>query len=128
MKPKAVCKILLDVLMTLALLFLMGYPFWGDAAHEWAGAGMFLVSVYKGDTTPLGVPTGTLAAFSGSAGVTPSRSEASRSATARRAALSAERPALALRPCQPTRGRAQRSFGVFGRQAAPMARKTTQPA
>ena len=69
MKPKAVCKILLDALMTLALLFLMGYPFWGDAAHEWAGAGMFLVSVYKGDTTPLGVPTGTLAAFSGSAGV-----------------------------------------------------------
>lgn len=45
MKPKAICKILLDVLMTLALLFLMGYPFWGDAAHEWAGAGMFLLSI-----------------------------------------------------------------------------------
>ena len=43
MKPKAVCKIIIDVLMTLALLFLMGYQFWGDAAHEWAGTGMFLL-------------------------------------------------------------------------------------
>ena len=39
-KPKAICKILIDILMTLALLFLMGYQFWGDVAHEWAGAGM----------------------------------------------------------------------------------------
>ena len=45
MKPKAVCKILIDVLMTLALLFLMGYQFWGDVAHEWAGAGMFLLFI-----------------------------------------------------------------------------------
>ena len=45
MKPKALVKILLDVLMTLALLFLMGYPFWGDVAHEWAGAGMFLLFI-----------------------------------------------------------------------------------
>ena len=43
MKPKAICKILIDVLMTLVLLFLMGYQFWQDAAHEWAGAGMFLL-------------------------------------------------------------------------------------
>ncbi len=33
-KPKAICKILIDVLMTLALLFLMGYQFWGEVAHE----------------------------------------------------------------------------------------------
>lgn len=26
-----------DLLMTAALLFLMGYQFWGDVAHEWAG-------------------------------------------------------------------------------------------
>ena len=39
-KPKAICKICIDILMTLALLFLMGYQFWGDVAHEWAGAGM----------------------------------------------------------------------------------------
>ena len=45
MKPKAICKILIDVLMTLALLFLMGYQFWGDVAHEWAGAGMFLLFI-----------------------------------------------------------------------------------
>ena len=40
MKPKARFKIAVDALMTLALLFLMGYQFWGDAAHEWAGAGI----------------------------------------------------------------------------------------
>lgn len=31
--------------MTLALLFLMGYQFWGNAAHEWAGAGMFILFI-----------------------------------------------------------------------------------
>ena len=65
MKPKAIIKIVIDVLMTLGLLFLMGYQFWGDAAHEWAGAGMFLLfilhhilngnwykSLFKGRYTP----------------------------------------------------------------------------
>ena len=32
-----------DVAMTAVLLFLMGYQFWGDAAHEWAGAGIFVL-------------------------------------------------------------------------------------
>ena len=45
MKPKAVFKIGIDVLMTLGLLFLMGYQFWGDVAHEWAGAVMFLLFI-----------------------------------------------------------------------------------
>lgn len=45
MKPKAVIKLAVDVFMTLALLFLMGYPFWGEAPHEWVGAGMFLLFV-----------------------------------------------------------------------------------
>ena len=45
MKPKAVFKIVVDILMTLGLLFLMGYQFWGDVAHEWVGAGMFLVFI-----------------------------------------------------------------------------------
>lgn len=40
-KPKL--KWTLDVLMTIALLFLMGYQFWGEAAHEWIGAGMFVL-------------------------------------------------------------------------------------
>ena len=45
MRPKAVVKIAVDILMTLALLFLMGYQFWGDMAHEWVGAGMFLLFI-----------------------------------------------------------------------------------
>ena len=45
MKPKAAMKIAVDILMTLALLFLMGYQFWQDAAHEWAGTGMFLLFI-----------------------------------------------------------------------------------
>ena len=32
-----------DVAMSVALLFLMGYQFWGDEAHEWAGAGIFVL-------------------------------------------------------------------------------------
>ena len=42
-KPKAAVKLAVDVLMTLGLLFLMGYQFWGDFAHEWAGTGMFVL-------------------------------------------------------------------------------------
>ena len=38
---KGKIKIAVDVLMTAALLFLMGYQFWGETAHEWVGAGMF---------------------------------------------------------------------------------------
>lgn len=34
-----------DVLMTIALLFLMGYQFWSEKAHEWAGAGLFALFV-----------------------------------------------------------------------------------
>lgn len=45
MKSKAILKILVDILMTLALLFLMGYQFWGEAPHEWIGAGMFILFV-----------------------------------------------------------------------------------
>lgn len=65
MKPKAALKIVVDILMTLGLLFLMGYQFWGDVAHEWVGAGMFLLfilhhilngnwykSLFKGRYTP----------------------------------------------------------------------------
>ncbi len=38
-------KWILDILMTLALLFLMGYHFWGETAHEWVGAGMFALFI-----------------------------------------------------------------------------------
>lgn len=38
-------KWMVDILMTLALFFLMGYHFWGETAHEWAGAGMFILFI-----------------------------------------------------------------------------------
>ena len=43
MKPKQTVKICVDAAMTLALLLLMGYHLWGDTAHEWVGAGIFLL-------------------------------------------------------------------------------------
>ena len=45
MKPKTIIKLAVDVLMTLALLFLIGYHFWGEILHEWVGAGMFLLFI-----------------------------------------------------------------------------------
>ena len=45
MKPKAIFKIALDAAMTLGLLFQMGYQIWGDTAHEWVGAGMFVLFI-----------------------------------------------------------------------------------
>ena len=68
MKEKQKLKWILDVLMTIALLVLMGYQFWGEAAHEWIGAGMFVFfaghqicnlkwykSLFRGRYTPLRV-------------------------------------------------------------------------
>ncbi len=43
MKAKAKIKWTLDILMTIALFFLMGYQFWGETAHEWIGTGMFVL-------------------------------------------------------------------------------------
>lgn len=45
MRSKQQLKVLMDVLMTIGLLILMGYHFWGDTAHEWVGAGMFLLFI-----------------------------------------------------------------------------------
>ena len=45
MKSKAVLKLVIDVFMTVALLFLMGYQFWGEAPHEWVGLGMFILFI-----------------------------------------------------------------------------------
>lgn len=42
MPKKVVAKRIVDFIMTLLLLFLMGYQFWGQLAHEWAGAIMFI--------------------------------------------------------------------------------------
>ena len=45
MKTKAKVKIIIDMFMTIALMFLMGYQFWGDAPHEWIGATMFVLFI-----------------------------------------------------------------------------------
>lgn len=45
MKPKFMFKITVDILMTAALLFLVGYQFWEEAVHEWGGAGMFFLFI-----------------------------------------------------------------------------------
>ncbi len=70
MKRKPTVMLVVDGLMTLALLFLSGYPFWGDTAHEWVGAGMFVLFIlhhilnrnwhkrlFKGAYTPMRVLT-----------------------------------------------------------------------
>lgn len=43
MKKKMVCKISVDMAMTVLLLFLMARQITGDSAHEWLGAGMFVL-------------------------------------------------------------------------------------
>lgn len=45
MKPKVKLKITIDILMTLSLLFSSGYQLWGEAAHEWAGAILFVLFI-----------------------------------------------------------------------------------
>ncbi len=45
MKPKIAVKLAVDLLMTVLLLLLMGYQFWGEAAHEWIGAGMLVLFI-----------------------------------------------------------------------------------
>ena len=45
MKPKIAVKLVVDLLMTILLLLLMGYQFWGEAAHEWIGAVMLVLFI-----------------------------------------------------------------------------------
>ena len=45
MKNKYAVKLIVDILMSLALLFSMGYQFWGEAPHEWMGSGMFILFI-----------------------------------------------------------------------------------
>ena len=45
MPVKTKIKLTIDALMTLSLLFVTGYQFWGEAAHEWVGAGMFVLFI-----------------------------------------------------------------------------------
>ena len=43
MNKKFICKIVVDMIMTVLLLFLMARQITGDAAHEWLGTGMFVL-------------------------------------------------------------------------------------
>ncbi|HIS69064.1 MAG TPA: DUF4405 domain-containing protein [Candidatus Gallacutalibacter stercoravium] len=65
MRPKMICKISVDFIMTVLLLLLMARQLTGNAAHEWLGAGMFVLwiahhvlnykwhsSLHKGRYTP----------------------------------------------------------------------------
>ena len=45
MKHKAILKIVVDIGMTVMLLFLMTYELIGEAAHEWLGIGMFVLFI-----------------------------------------------------------------------------------
>jgi len=45
MKPKMVWKICVDIVMTVALLFLMAYELIGENVHEWIGVSMFVLFV-----------------------------------------------------------------------------------
>ena len=66
MISKKAIKMSVDVLMTVFLLFLMGYQFWGMSAHEWIGFAMFALfilhhilnlnwhkNLFKGKYTPI---------------------------------------------------------------------------
>lgn len=68
MKTKTTIKRVLDVLMTMGLLLAMGYQLWGEVAHEWIGAGMFVLFIahhilnrnwykrlLKGNYTPMAI-------------------------------------------------------------------------
>lgn len=43
MQRKMIIRIAVDTAMTALLLALMGYHLWGEVAHEWLGAGMFVL-------------------------------------------------------------------------------------
>ena len=46
MKKKFICRIVIDLLMTILLLVLMARQLTGDSAHEWLGAGMFVLWIF----------------------------------------------------------------------------------
>ena len=45
MKQKTILKIVIDIGMTVMLLFLMTYELIGEAVHEWLGIGMFVLFI-----------------------------------------------------------------------------------
>lgn len=45
MSRKTVVKLFFDIIMSVLLLLLMGYPFWGSEVHEWMGILIFVLFV-----------------------------------------------------------------------------------
>ncbi|MDV3427063.1 MAG: DUF4405 domain-containing protein [Bacillota bacterium] len=45
MNSKTIYKIIIDIVMTLLLLFLMAFHITGDSLHEWLGVGMFILFI-----------------------------------------------------------------------------------
>lgn len=45
MNTKTKIKISIDIFMTFGLMFLMGYQFWGETAHEAVGAAVFILFI-----------------------------------------------------------------------------------
>ncbi|MGN0542058.1 MAG: DUF4405 domain-containing protein [Acutalibacteraceae bacterium] len=45
MSARKAVKLAVDFLMTVALLVLSGYQFWGESAHEWVGTLMFILFI-----------------------------------------------------------------------------------
>ena len=45
MSARKAVKLAVDILMTIALLVLSGYQFWGESAHEWVGTLMFILFI-----------------------------------------------------------------------------------
>ena len=45
MKPKQIIKMIIDIMMTVVLLFLMAYAPVGEAAHEWLGMAVFVLFI-----------------------------------------------------------------------------------
>lgn len=76
MKPKMILKIFVDLGMTVLLMLLMAFELIGQTAHEWIGAGLFLLfllhhilnwnwsrSLFRGSCTPVRVLQASLAAL-----------------------------------------------------------------
>ncbi|MDP4107404.1 MAG: hypothetical protein Q8935_20915, partial [Bacillota bacterium] len=45
MNPKIICKIVVDITMTVLMLFLMARHITGDVVHEWIGVGIFALFI-----------------------------------------------------------------------------------
>ncbi len=45
MKPKTIGKLVIDLFMTILLIAQMGLHFWAEAAHEWIGAGLYILFI-----------------------------------------------------------------------------------